>query len=509
MPIRCLTVVALLLASFALAQERYVDPDGRFDTPVPAGWELRATPDVLTLTHADPVATIHLLAQVGAEDEVVAAALAILVDPSLDASFAAAPLQASPVALPNGTWTQRLYQVGDDIVAAISLERGGFTVLLLAQATQEAFMQVANAAVNQMLLGMEVLIAESVPTDPSDLPYAVHEVELDAGTHVLAGTLTHPEGDGPFAGVVLVSGSGAQDRDGANPSLPGYTPSRWLADHLTRAGLAVLRMDERGVGGSSGDLESATTADLADDVATGLRWLADLPEVDAGRVGLLGHSEGGVIVGRIAAAHPDEVAFVVLMAGPALPYSELVVLQVERITAAAGADADAVAAAVTQQREVVSLVLAEDWDGLAAMLDGVVREQIAALPESQREQLGDLDAFVETQVRAGVEAFRSPWLSYFFDYDPRVDLRRVQAPVLALFGGLDVQVDVEANRPALEAALTEAGNDDLHVVIFDDANHLFQRAVSGGPDEYLALEMAFVDGFLEAISDWLTDRFAR
>lgn len=509
MPTRLVIVMIALVASLALAQERYSDPTGRFDTPLPAGWEVTATPDVLTLTFADPAAAIHLLAPIGAESDVLAAALAILVDPALDASFAAAPLQAAPVALPSGTWTQRLYQVGDDIVAAISLERGGYTVLLLAQATQPAFMQVANAAVNQMLLGMEVLIAEAAPTDPADLPYVVRDVEIDAGAHVLAGTLTHPEGDGPFAGIVLVSGSGAQDRDGANPSLPGYTPSRWLADHLTRAGLAVLRMDERGVGGSSGDLESATTADLADDVTTGMRWLAARTEVDAARVGLLGHSEGGVIVGRIAAAHPDEVAFVVLMAGPALPYSDLVVLQVERITAAAGADEDAVAATVAQQREVVSLVLANDWDGLAALLDAVVREQLETLPDAQRAQLGDLDAFVATQVRAGVDAFESPWLRYFFTYDPRDDLRNVRAPVLALFGGLDVQVDVEANLPALETALAEAGNDDVSVVVFEDANHLFQRARSGGPEEYLALEMAFIDGLLASISDWTLERVGR
>lgn len=128
---------------------------------------MTATPDVLTLTFADPTATIHLLAPIGAETEALEAAPAMLVDPALDASFAAAPLQASPVAIPSGTWTQGLYQVGDDIVAAISLERGGYTVLLLAQATQPAFMQVANAAVNQLLLGMEVLVTETSRPDAS------------------------------------------------------------------------------------------------------------------------------------------------------------------------------------------------------------------------------------------------------------------------------------------------------------------------------------------------------
>lgn len=504
-----LALVAALALGSAVAQERYEDPQGRFVAPIPGGWTVDATPDVLTLRHAEPAGVLHVLAPIGAEMDVIAAALAILVDPALDAAFAAAPLQAGAVPLPSGTWTQRIYQHGDDIVAAISHERGGFTVLVLAQATQAAFMQAVNAATNQVLLGLEVLIEEATAEDPASLPYDVVETAFASAGATLAGTLTLPRGDGPHPGVVLVSGSGAQDRDGRNPSMPGYRPLRWLADHLTRHGVAVLRFDERGIAASTGDHEAATTADLADDVAAGLRHLAGLGAVDEGRVGLLGHSEGSVIVGRVAATLGDEVAFVIAMAGPGLPYAEVVVSQVERIAAASGASAEEIAEAVALQRETVALALAEDWAGLEAKLIEIATIQVAALPDEQRAQIADPEGLIAQQAAINLATFQTPWMRLFLAYDPRVDLRRVTAPVLALFGGLDVQVDVEHNRGPLEAALAEAGNDDVTVVVFPRANHLFQEAVSGGVDEYLTLEMAFLPGFLETISDWLGERFVR
>jgi pimeloyl-ACP methyl ester carboxylesterase len=500
-------LVVLALAGSVLAQDRYDDPQGRFTVPIPTGWTVSATPDVLTLEHADPAALLHVLAPIGTERDVVAAALAILVDPTLDAAFAAAPLQATPVPIPSGTWTQRIYQVGDDIVAAISHERGGHTVLVLAQATQPAFMSTANAATNQVLLGLEVLISEPDAAAPEDLPYDVIEATIDAGDHSLAGILTLPPGDGPVPGIVIVSGSGAQDRDGVNPVMPGYAPLRWLADHLTRAGVAVLRFDERGIGGSGGDHESATSADLADDVTAALRHLAGTEGVDATRVGLLGHSEGSVIVGRVAAAVPDEVAFMIAMAGPALPYSEIVITQVERIAAASGASQAEIDEAVALQRTFVERAIAEDWEALEALAVQHVTDQLAALPEAQRAQLGDIDAVVAQQAEATVAAFQSPWLSYFMTYDPRDDLRRITAPTLVLFGELDVQVDVEQNLAPFEAALAEAGNGDVTVAVVPRANHLFQEAVTGSVDEYVDLDRAFLPGFLDLIGDWLTERF--
>ena len=502
-----IAIAALTLVVGATqAQETYADPHGRFVTPVPPGWSTEATPDVVTFRRSDPDGVLHVLAPVGEEQRVLTSAMAILVDPPLDPAFVASPLQVTPAALPSGVWTQRIYLVGDEILAALTLERGAYTVLVLAKATQAAFVQAVNDAVNRVVAGLEVLIPEPVADDPADLPYLVEEVAFASGDVTLAGVLSLPPTPGPHPAVALVSGSGAQDRDGANPSLPGYLPLRWLADHLARSGFAVLRWDERGVGESTGDHEEADTADLADDLEAGVTFLSTRSEIDPERVGILGHSEGGIIVALVAARTTD-VAFVVSMAGPAVSYAEGVVKQVERILETGGAGPEAVAEAVAQQERVVALALAEDWDALTAFLTAIAAAQAEALPEATRAQLGDLDAFVANQVAGQVAAFQSPWMRWFLSHDPAVDWARVTVPVLALFGGLDVQVDVEQNRAPLEAALAAAGNDDVTIVVFDDANHLFQRAVTGGPEEYLRLEMAFAPGFLQEISAWLAERF--
>jgi len=504
------SIALALLVGSAFGQEgRYADPQGRFTAPIPAGWTVEATPDVATLTRptsADGV--IHLLAPIGEEMDVVAATLAILVDPSLDAAFAAAPLQTAPVALPDAVWTQRLYVVGDDLVAAISLERAGITVLVLVQATQPAYAQGVNAAVNEILLGFEVEIAEPEAIDPADLPYALAEVTFASADVTLAGALSLPETPGPHPAVALVSGSGAQDRDGANPALPGYEPLRWLADDLTRAGFAVLRWDERGVGASTGDHASATSADLADDLEAAVRYLTARPDVDPKRVGILGHSEGGALVAMVGARAP-EVAFVIAMAPPALPYTEVVVSQVARISADSGMTPEQVAEAAAQQTRVVELALAEDWEGLEAFLAEATAAQVAAMPAVTRAQIPDVDAYVAQQAAAGTAALQTPWARFFLAYDPADDWSRVTAPVLGVFAGLDAQVDLDANLPAFEAALAAAGNDDVTVVVLPEANHLFQRAETGALDEYLRLEMAFLPELAEAITAWLTERFGR
>ncbi|MDF1521197.1 MAG: alpha/beta fold hydrolase [Trueperaceae bacterium] len=376
---------------------------------------------------------------------------------------------------------------------------------MLVQATQPAYAQGVNAAVNEILLGFEVASAVPEAVDPAELPYAIEDVAFASGEVTLAGVLSIPDGPGPHPAVALVSGSGAQDRDGANPALPGYEPLRWLADHLTRAGFAVLRWDERGVGASTGDHASATSADPADDLAAAVRTLAARPDVDRERVGILGHSEGGTLVAVVGARAP-EVAFGVAMAPSALPYTELVVAQVARISADSGMTPEQVAEAASQQTRVVELALAEDWPALEAYLTEVTAAQVAALPAATQAQIPDVDAYVAQQA-AGAAAFQQPWMRFFLTYDPADDWSRVTVPVLGVFAALDAQVDLDANLPAFEAALAAAGNDDATVVVLPEANHLFQRAETGALDEYLRLEMAFLPELPEAIAEWLTERF--
>lgn len=336
---------------------------------------------------------------------------------------------------------------------------------------------------------------------------AAREVEVTFSHRgiTLAGTLSLPAGPGPHPAVVLITGSGPQNRDEEIEGIPGYAPFRWIAEYLSTWGIAVLRYDDRGVGASGGDFASATTADFADDAEAAFDHLGGWSGVDRTRVGLLGHSEGAVVAVMLAARRP-EVAFVVSLAGIAVTGYETIVRQVELILLAAGLSPAEAAAASAQQREVLDLVVARDWGTLETLVVEIKRAQIAALPREQQQALGDPDVFAQAIAAQELAALRSDWYRDLLVHNPAEDWARVRVPVLAVFGGRDVQVDAEQNKAALQAALAGAGNRDVTVVVLPDANHLFQRAVTGGLDEYAVLPMEFHPRLLPAISDWLAAR---
>lgn len=344
------------------------------------------------------------------------------------------------------------------------------------------------------------------PTAAEPLPYVAEEVTFQNGDITLAGALTLPEGDGPFPALILLSGSGQQDRDEALSIVPGYRPFAEIADTLTRQGIAVLRYDDRGVGGSTaGDLATVSSADFADDAEAALRFLQGRADIDSQQIGFLGHSEGGILAAMVAARNPD-VAFVISMAGTAVNGYETVLKQVERLALASGASPAEAAANVEKQRQVLDLVLAQDWDGLETMVNAIVEEQVAALPEEQLAAMGGKDALVQQQAAAQLQALQSPWYQYFLSHDPGQDWAQVAAPVLGLYGGNDAQVDAEQNTAALEAALQSVGNTDVTIQVLPTANHLFQEAVTGGVDEYATLPPQLMPEFLQAVSQWLLAR---
>ena len=340
--------------------------------------------------------------------------------------------------------------------------------------------------------------AKAAPT-AVPVPYKQEEVTVRNGAASLAGTLTLPTAGGPFPAVVLISGSGAQNRD---EEVFGFQPFRLIADHFTRNGIAVLRLDDRGVGGSTGDVANVTSEDFAGDIAAAVAMLKGRPDINPKQIGLLGHSEGGLIAPMVADRNSD-VAYVILLAGPGLSGGQIVVQQLADILKAQGQPQAAIDQAVAQQKQLVQAVATgEGWDAVKTLLRAQAQAQIAALPVEQRTALGDEQAAVEKTVQAQVDMVNSPWYKFFITYDPAPALSKVKVPVLALFGGKDVQVAAAPNEQAIKAALAQGGNTQVTSKVYQEANHLFQPATTGGVDEYAKLK-TFVPGLLDDMVGWI------
>jgi len=349
-------------------------------------------------------------------------------------------------------------------------------------------------------------VAEEPPEPREPLPYAEEEVTFHNAAITLAGTLTLPESGAPHPAVVMITGSGPQNRD---EELFGFRPFRTIADHLTRNGIAVLRYDDRGVGGSTGSVSEATTEDFARDVLAAVDFLKNRSDIDPERIGLIGHSEGG-IVAPLAASMSDDVAFMVLVAGTSVSGAQILMEQGALIMRASGAtEADIEQKIAFQKRTFEAIRSGDGWDELAADLEMQLRESIAEMPDSQRNVITDVDTFINTQVQAQLTALQTPWFRYFLDYDPAATLRRIDTPILALFGELDLQVPPAQNRGPLEQALRDGSHPDYTVRVLPRANHLFITATTGSPTEYATLEKEFVPEFLPLVTEWILERVSR
>lgn len=321
------------------------------------------------------------------------------------------------------------------------------------------------------------------PTKP--YPYRDEEVSYENKVQnvTLAATLTIPQGKGPFPAVVLITGSGPQDRD---ESLMGHKPFLVLSDYLTRRGIAVLRADDRGTGKSSGDFKTATTADFAIDTEAAIAYLKTQPEIDPHKIGLIGHSEGGIIAPMVAARNPD-VAFIVMMAGSGVPGDQILPAQLQAIEEANGKTHEEAAKDAAKERGVIALVETEK--------NPVVLEK-----ELKEKMNGDMP---EAQLGAQIKVLTSPWFRYFMTYDPAIALRKVSCPVLAINGANDKQVLPSQNLPAIRSALEEGGNKHFEVVELPGLNHLFQTAKTGSPNEYAEIEETISPVALEKMTVWI------
>ena len=339
------------------------------------------------------------------------------------------------------------------------------------------------------------------PQEPvKPYPYKEEKVKYDnakAEGVTLAGTLTLPNTDGPHPAVVLISGSGPQNRD---EELLGHKPFLVLADHLTRQGIAVLRYDDRGVAESTGDFGTATSADFATDAEAAVAYLKTRKDIDASKIGLMGHSEGGLIAPMVAAQSKD-VAFIVLLAGPGVPGREISLMQTLLVARANQMPENVIAISRKLNKKIYELIIEHGEDLPKA------EAEIKQYMETEKERLSDeekpiMEAFVG-QLDQIFREVSSPWVRFYLKYDPTSSLEKVTCPVLALNGEKDQQIVAEQNLPAIEKALQKGGNTDYEIKSFPNMNHLFQTCETGSPTEYAKLTETFSPTALNTISNWL------
>ena len=343
------------------------------------------------------------------------------------------------------------------------------------------------------------------PQEPKKpYPYIEEEVtyENEEAGIKLAGTLTLPHSEGPFPAVILITGSGGQDR---NETVCGHRPFLVLADYLTRKGIAVLRVDDRGVGGSTGNLLESTSEDFAGDVLTGVNYLKGRKEVNPKKIGLIGHSEGGIIA-PIAAVRSSDVAFIVLMAGTGLTVEEIIYLQGDLLLKTVGVSDEVLALQRTSSEQIFEIIKNEKDNKIAKKkIRKIMTDILAKLSKEEKDALGASEATMEIQLKK----LLSRWFRFFLTYDPKTALMKVKCPVLAINGQLDLQVPPKENLSAIEEALKTGGNTNYTIQELPKHNHLFQRAQTGAISEYAKIEETISPIALKAITQWILKQTSR
>jgi len=341
----------------------------------------------------------------------------------------------------------------------------------------------------------------SRPQEPKK-PYPYHSEDVffenaQAGIK-LAGTFTYPKAEGKYPVVVLISGSGAQNRD---EEIMGHKPFLVLADYLTRHNIAVLRFDDRGTAESTGNFEGATSMDFATDVEAAVKYLHSRTEIDKNKIGLIGHSEGGIIA-PIVASRNDNIAFIVLMAGTGLTGGEILLLQQELIGRASGMTEPMIKRTKELNQKALEIICKnKDVEQIRKELrvfleKSLTEEDLAAFPKEL-----DKKAIVEMQIQQTT----NPWMLHFIKFDPKTVLEKVKCPVLAINGEKDLQVPPKENLSAIESALKKGGNQSVTILELPGLNHLFQEAETGAPSEYGLIEQTISPKVLELISNWINN----
>ncbi len=336
------------------------------------------------------------------------------------------------------------------------------------------------------------------PQEPS-LPYPYKSEEItfvnEKDNIKLAGTLTLPNTKGKFPAIVLITGSGPQNRD---EELMGHKPFLVLADFLTRNGFAVLRFDDRGTNKSEGNFQAATTPDLASDVKSAVKYLKSRSEVNPLRIGLMGHSEGGIIAPMVAVECKD-VNFIVLLAGTGISGKEILLKQQDLIGRANGIKEDDLKTTAEINSTIYKMIdEIQNTDTLKSKIKEYLLIKSKDIPGLSIPEGSSLNEIVDMQINQ----ITSPWMLYFIRYNPSPMLSKVKCPVLAVVGSKDLQVPAEVNLKAIENALKSAGNKQYQVKELPGLNHLFQQCTTGSPNEYATIEQTISPVLFETLSDW-------
>lgn len=364
------------------------------------------------------------------------------------------------------------------------------------------FTQAGIAGTFHMVRGVA---KEEVKLPEEPVPYKQEEVVFYNDTIKFAGTLTIPSSSGPHPAVVMITGSGPQNRD---EELFGFKLFKVIADRFTRNGIAVLRYDDRGVGGSTGAESQPTSTDFAEDALAAIHFLQTRSDINPRQIGLCGHSEGG-IVAPLAASQSKDVAFIICMAGTGVNGEKVILSQQEAIMRADSASDENIKKAHDESQSAFKLVSSgKDTSEIRAWLHASIEEDMKTMSEAEQRSIADKEEFLRATVEVQMKSLTSPWFKFFLTYDPLPALSKVKCPILALFGGRDLQVLADLNRNAMESALNKSGNKDYTFKVFPQANHLFLTANTGSTKEYTTLKKEFVPGFLDTMTSWVQKRVA-
>ena len=401
----------------------------------------------------------------------------------------------------NGIPTEKTTFNNDEIEISIPLIKGSFSGKYIKDSVIiNGVWKQSGGALPIKLLKVDAVEPIKRPQNPiKPYPYKEEEVVFknkSADSVFLAGTLTIPEGEGPFKAVILVSGSGPQNRD---EFILGHSPFLVLSDRLTRKGVIVLRYDDRGIGSSTGDFNAATTMDFATDADAAVKYLKSRKDLNISEIGIAGHSEGGLIA-PITASKNKNVDFIVMLAGPGIPGDSILNLQGDLIAKASGFTDSMIYYYSKIRHAIINVVKEEnDMQVITQKIITINKEFLRTTPQYILDamQMSDKDT------TSAVDFYANAWTKYFLSYDPRPTLEKLKIPVLALNGTSDLQVPYKENLNGIEVALKKSGSDNYKLMEMKGLNHLFQVSATGSPAEYSTLEETFNEEAMEIIANWI------